>query len=738
MAGKYSVDAVFRAIDKFSRPIQRMERRSKRFTRSLGRAVSGVGSMAKGAIGALSRVKVHAAIAAGAIGLLAKNVIDTGMEYEQAITDVGAVMLKTRDQIKPLDDMARKLGATTKFTAAQAASGMELLAKAGFDTQQTMSAIPGILSAAAASGDDLATTVDNVVGVLKGMRLPAEQAINVADVLTMASTKTNSTIGSLAESMKNVSSVASQLKIPMKDAVAAVALLQDVGLDASVAGSATATMLTKLSALTPKTTAKLKKMGVAFQDNNGNALSLAEILGNLAKAAEKSGGNMQQVALFADLVGLRGQKAALNLQDMGKKGKFTDLLAELEKSSGAAEKMADIKLTTLRGQVTLLTSALDGLKVKLFDMEGGPLRDMVKSTTEWIGANQDLIASLGTDLMDAVKPLGRIFTMLADKASGIDVGDLISQLDQFVGIFTDSFIETFEGVLGGLDTMSELMGKLGMHGGTNDIMGELAENLGIIAAATAGAIIVFGKLITVVAAVASAIMGGLKSAFGAVVNDIGALVAAFVMTFDNIKAIFDSEKLTLSEKIVGIAKAVIRGFVDAIKAGASLVWDTATGFGSNFLKGVKHAFDQKSPSRKMATIARMNIQGYTDELDRSRAKVKAALRRITELPELPPANVQAPIIHSPPRLRVVRTGYDDRDDSESTGSGADGGASGGGPEFRPAPNIGAAAVARSVQETLSRETVTLRVVGDTKQVSLDNKPQSGRVTIDLPKSGTFD
>jgi TP901 family phage tail tape measure protein len=383
--------AIFDAIDRFSGPMRRMETRTRSMARAMKMGLGSVTGATSVLISGLRRVATTAGIAAGALGLVARNIAGTGIDYEQAITNVGAVMRKTREEIKPLDMLAQQLGKTTKFTAVEAASGMELLARAGFSVEENMAAIPGVLAAAAASGDDLALTTDNVIAVLKGMRMPLEQAGLVADTLTVASTKTNSTITSLAESMRNVAPVASQLKIPMKDAVAAVALLQDVGLDASQAGTATATMLTKLATVTPKTAAKLKQMGVAFQRTNGDALPLRDILGNLAKAAQKSGGNMKQVALFAELVGMRGQRAALNLQDMGKRGKFAELIKELQGVTGAADDVANKRMDTTRGSITLLKSAVDGLKVKLFETEGGPLRKVIDGMTKWVGENEALI-----------------------------------------------------------------------------------------------------------------------------------------------------------------------------------------------------------------------------------------------------------------------------------------------------------------------------------------------------------
>jgi len=209
--------------------------------------------------------------------------------------------------------------------------------------------------------------------------------------------------------MKNVASTARKMNVPMEEAVAAVALLQDVGLDASVAGSAMNTMLTKLAAPTKSMRRQMKELGVSFEDADGNAKSLTDILKNLDIAAAKAGGNMQVTAFFAELVGLRGQKAATNLQDLFASGKVTELTEELEKAQGTAKKMADIRMQTLKGDLTLLGSAVDGVKVSLFDMQGGPLRSIVQRTTEWVSANKDLIKQKFAGFAEGIAKVAELF-----------------------------------------------------------------------------------------------------------------------------------------------------------------------------------------------------------------------------------------------------------------------------------------------------------------------------------------
>lgn len=393
MAGRFSVEAVFKAVDRLTAPVRKMQNRVKKFTRSVNRGFHRLNRTVDKFGRGLKAVGRQAAVVGVVLGALGANIISTGAGFEQAITDVGAVSLQTRKQIEPLEKMALELGRTTKFTSTQAANAMEVMARAGFSMNDTLSATPAVLSAAAASGLEIADVANHVSNVLKGMGLETTEAARVADVLALASARTNSSIGSLGESMKNVASTARQLNIPLEQVVAGVALLQDVGLDASVAGSAFNTMLTKMAAPTTGMQKKMRRLGISFKDSEGNMLPLADVLEQLSKASKKVGGNFDQVAFLAELVGLRGQKAASNLRDLFETGKIKELTAELDKAKGSAEAMARLRMNTFQGSMLLLGSAIDAVKVKIFGLNEGPLKDVVDNLTKWVNANEDLIAT---------------------------------------------------------------------------------------------------------------------------------------------------------------------------------------------------------------------------------------------------------------------------------------------------------------------------------------------------------
>lgn len=420
MAGRFSVEAVFRAIDRVTAPVSRMQNRVGKFTRGMSRGFDKLDRKVSKFSKGLNRA---AKVGIAATGLLATvavgNLVKTGAEFEQAITNVGAVSMQTRAQIAPLEQQALQLGRTTKFTATQSAEAMEVLARAGFNTQEILKATPAVLSAAAASGLEIAEVANQVSNVLKGMGLEVGRAAEVADVLALASSRTNSTIGSLGESMSNVASTARQLNVPLKDAVASVALLQDVGLDASVAGSAMNTMLTKMAAPTVGMQKKMRRLGITFKDTEGNMLPLPKVLQQLSTASNRVGGNFDKVAFLAELVGLRGQKAASNLSTLFETGKLEKLTKELGNAKGAADKMAELRMDTVTGSFQLLTSALDAVKVRIFNMNSGPLKDAIDQMTKWVGLNESLIAQ---DITQGIQNVLPSIAILAKAVTSIATG----------------------------------------------------------------------------------------------------------------------------------------------------------------------------------------------------------------------------------------------------------------------------------------------------------------------------
>lgn len=540
----FEVSTKFTGKDKVSSVLDGMGRKSdataSKMTRAFGAAKGGMSELKSTAI-SLGKPLAVLGVAAG---FAEKKILETGAGFEEAISAVGAVGLQTRAQIAPLEEEARRLGASTKFTATEAANAMETMARAGFTNQQILDGVGGVLDAAAASGLEMAEVADHVSNALKGMGLEASEATRVSDVLTLASSKTNSSIGSLGESLSNVASTARQFNMPLEDTVAAVALLQDVGLDASVAGSALNTMLTKMAAPTDEVARQMKQFGVTFEDAEGNMLPFRDVLENISLAAKKSGGNMDQVAFLAELVGLRGQKAAANLKDLFDSGRTDELTSALYDAEGAAKAMAGLRLDNLKGDLTLLGSAVDGVATKLYDVQGGPLRGVVQGITAWLSDSDkiDKIVGKFEEFFDIAWELGEIF--------GDEFAETLGQVGEgMAAIFPE-------------DDGDRKAWMLALK--------ESAKNMGqLLAIATAVGVGVYSVAAGIMM-LGSAVVSSIRGAWNGLIEFFGEKIFAVSDWIADIGAIFDAEGMSLGDKTFQIGKEVVlglsKGMISMIKA----------------------------------------------------------------------------------------------------------------------------------------------------------------------------
>lgn len=311
-------------------------------------------------------------LAAG-VGLLANQAAG----FEQQMSSVRAVMLDVSGKhIPALKRKAEELALATTFSATQVGQGMELMARAGFKTEEIIDGIGGVLAVAAAEGIELAESAGIVSATLKGMGLEADQAGRVADVLAVAATSTKSSISTLGLAMSNASTTAKTFGLSLEDTVASVALMQDVGIDAAESGTALKTMLLRLAKPSEKVKKKMNALGFAIQDAEGNMLPFQQVVGNLSKTLPKLGGNIDQAAFLTDLFGLRGIKAGIALADAFQRpdGNLSQMIEKLQNAEGSAQKMADLKLDNLRDQIGLVGSSVEVLASRLF----GPFLEVSK------------------------------------------------------------------------------------------------------------------------------------------------------------------------------------------------------------------------------------------------------------------------------------------------------------------------------------------------------------------------
>lgn len=299
----------------------------------------------------------------GISAALMGSAVSTAADFETSMSRVGALSNANAAEMRMLSDTARELGATTVFSASQAGEGMEYLAMAGFDVNQTIAAMPGLLDTAAAAKADLGTTADIVSNILTGFKLQAEETGRVSDVLTAAFTSSNTTLGSLGESMKMVAPIAAGLGVSIEETAALVGSLGNMGIQGTMAGTALRTILTSLANPTGEAVTQLQKLGITTVDTFGNLLPLTSIIDQMAQKTSHMG-DAQRTAFLETIAGRQGVTALTALLELGADS-IDDYTHSLVNSAGVAKNVAARQMDNLQGSVVQLKSALEGAKITI-------------------------------------------------------------------------------------------------------------------------------------------------------------------------------------------------------------------------------------------------------------------------------------------------------------------------------------------------------------------------------------
>lgn len=308
------------------------------------------------------------------------NVVQTYAEFEAAMSQVKAISGATGEDFDKLTAKAKQMGATTKFTAAEAAEGFNYMAMAGWKTQDMLGGIEGIMSLAAASGESLGTTSDIVTDALTAFGLKASDSGHFADVLAQAAASANTNVGLMGETFKYVGTMAGSLGYSIEDVSLAAGLMANAGLKGSMAGTALNTMLTRLSTNTSGATDAIRNLGVEFFNSDGTARNLSDIMGELRKAT--AGMTAEQKANLANTVaGMEAQKGLLAILNASEED-YNSLSKAINNADGAAKRMSDTMLDNLSGKWTLFKSALDGIKIALAEK----MEPYLMKGLEWITA----------------------------------------------------------------------------------------------------------------------------------------------------------------------------------------------------------------------------------------------------------------------------------------------------------------------------------------------------------------
>lgn len=352
-----------------------------------------------------------------AFTVAASAAVKVGSSFTASMSQVSATMGITRmsEEYETLSAAAEEMGAATKFSATQAGDALNYLALAGYDANKAVSALPTVLNTAAAGGLDLAYASDLITDSMSALGLGMDELESFSDKLAKTSQKSNTNIAQLGEAILTVGGTAKTLSGGVTELNTMLGLIADNGIKGAEGGTALRNIILSLSAPTDTAAEAMKRLNVSAFDSQGNLRDLSEVFAdfNAALAPLTDQQKTQALNEIFNKVDLKAVNALLGTSAE----RFDELEGYIENCEGAAAEMAKTMDDNLTGDLTIMSSALEGLGIAAFDKFEDPMRSAVQAVTEDI-------SQLTAEIKDGA--LSAQFDKISDAA-----GRLITAVGEF-------------------------------------------------------------------------------------------------------------------------------------------------------------------------------------------------------------------------------------------------------------------------------------------------------------------
>ena len=540
------------------------------------------------------------------LGDLITSVVDTGQAFDSSMSNVKAISGATAEDVEALSESAQNLGATTKFTATEVADGFGYMAMAGWKTEDMLEGINGVLALSAASNTELATTSDIVTDALTAFGEQAEEAGRLADIMAAASSNANTNVEMMGETFKYAASLAGSMGYSMEDVAIATGLMANSGIKATQAGTSLRALMTRMAAPTKESGTAMDALGLSLEDGEGNMKSFMEVMKDIRSAfgdmkisqeefdlslnnlnaALESGEitedefNDAQEELIASAYGAEGaMKAQYASMLAGKNGlsgflaivnaseeDFNKLTDAVYNSEGAAQSMADTMIDNLGGDLTLLSSAFDAFKMKIYESVSAPLRDIVQGITG--------------DVLPALTALVSGEEGAAEKL-GEGVGNLLTNIVSKISEFVPTVVQV------GISLVKSLI--TGILEALPDVVKTLGDSITVIIDALSTLLPdIASKILDVLPDLADALYSALPQILESVVDLVTALVDALPDIIDKAlktaPKVWDSITKSLQNGLPKIIEAV-KKLISSLTKALPKILETLTKELPNIIKG---------------------------------------------------------------------------------------------------------------------------------------------------------
>lgn len=405
MAGRFTVETVFKAIDRITAPVTRMQNRVGKFTRGMERGLRRANRSTDRFFKGMKTGAVAAAASLLIVATAMGNVVKIGAEFEQQIVNATVKMAGIDkssagfiNTLRDLEEAARKQGSTTEFTASQAAAALNNLARSGLNVKQSIAALPGAIDFATTSETDLIEATETATGALSVFGLKVSDTVQlgknlarVNDVLALTANSSKASMADLAETLKDGGSVMHLIGGDVETFGALSAFMAEGLIKGSKAGMTMKNMVLQLANPAGDAQRVLRKLGITVADSEGNFRDIADILEDLEKQLVGMG-TKDKAAIIETIFGKRAIAGVSKILEKGT-GEFRDYREMLRGANGESKQMAAIMRDTLGGSMKAFTSIVESVKISVFNLRKEGLKGLIDTTVAWIRVNEKMIAS---------------------------------------------------------------------------------------------------------------------------------------------------------------------------------------------------------------------------------------------------------------------------------------------------------------------------------------------------------
>lgn len=437
----------------------------------------------------------------------AKYSLQVGMDFEAGMSQVQATSGASAEEMVQLEAKAKKMGATTKFSASEAAEAFNYMAMAGWKTGDMLDGIEGILMLAASANADLGETSDIVTDALTAMGYAAKDAGQLADVMAAAASNSNTNVGLMGYTFKYAAPIVGALGYNMEDLAIATGLMANAGVKGEMAGTQLRAGMLRLTKPTKEMSTAMDKYGISITNSDGSMKSLMEVmqmyrskLGGLTEAEQA-----QTAAILFGTEAASGWLSIINASDED----FDKLTEAIYNSEGAAKEMSEVMINNLQGDLTIMKSALEGVGIAAYQGFSNPLRQAVQSVSAELSSYD--VAKL---INGVSYEIGQLASRVASALPGI--------MSTVVGVI-QKIVDNIDAIVAGVKAFIVTWAIIKGLSIAISIGGVISKVVTLVSGLIAGTITIGGV---------TTALGGMSAALGAATGGISLIVAglAFLVT----------------------------------------------------------------------------------------------------------------------------------------------------------------------------------------------------------------